>query len=137
MKELKNYTEKLAELRLFQKINMAIFEEYTKLEEQLSEAQKELKEAVKENKKSVEDDMVEVKYIPTFKKKYDFDTFFEVATDLEREAINKAGGLSNVVDKKVFEECVKQGLISLETKSKCFTEEAGPISVRINEKKLT
>ena len=136
MQQLKNYSDKLLEIELFKKNNSKTFNELEKLQSELEEAEKELKAISKETGKDIENEVVSVKVIESYTKFFDYETFFESATKLEKAALTKAGGIvtSQEINKDVFDECVKQGLISQHTRQMTYREELKGKSVRIINK---
>jgi hypothetical protein len=135
MKELlQNFTDQLLKIELFKKNNAKIFEDLERMEYALEQLREIVKEKVKDKKIDVENDVVAVKYIPSYKKFYDFDLFLDSASKKEIEILKKAKGIEQEINRDVFNELVKQGLISLETKQMCFRETEGAISIRFINK---
>ena len=122
MKTLKNYSQKLLEVQLFKKNNAQVFSDLEKLQDELLELEAKLKLEVKKTMKDVENDVVKVSVSERWHKYYSYDKFYSYADKKEINILEKAKGFIKEIDKVVFDECVKQNLISRETKQACFEE---------------
>lgn len=122
MRELKNYTAQLIKLELYKKNHSKIFSDLENLESLYEEAKEVLRNAIKKTKKDVENDVVSVSYVPKYNKFFDYETFISSADKKEIQALQKANGIKHELNKEVFIECVKQGLITIETKQAAYRE---------------
>lgn len=131
---LQKYTEKLIELDLFRDCNKDIVNKIEELSKELEALAEELKNIAKEENKDIENNVVKVSVIERWKKTYDYETFSIVAPEKEFQILKKAKGIKSEIEKPVFDELVKQGLISEETKQNIFKEELITKSVLIKHK---
>ena len=134
MQILKDYSEKLVAIQLFKNEHAQIFQDLENLESELDILSGQLKDEVKEKQQDQENDTVKVLYVEKFRKFYDYDAFLDFATHEEQKILQKSKGIVSEIDKEVFDECVKQGLIKVETKQACFKEEPLTPAVIIKNK---
>ncbi|MCK4782077.1 hypothetical protein KAS79_04125 [Candidatus Parcubacteria bacterium] len=134
MNTLKHYTENLLRLELFKKLHAKTFAELGELENNLLNAKAILQEEIKQTKQDVENENVKVSYIERYKKDYSYVKFLELKNEMEYNALDLDGGIKTEIDKKIFDECVKRGDISRETKQFCFKEQLLSTSVLIKSK---
>lgn len=130
---LKQYSEKIAEIKLFEETHKKIFEQYNKLIEEKDILEKELRAYVAE-KGDQENDLVKAIRIERWKKQYNYPLFLENATVKEIKVLDEHNGIKQEIDKKVFEKLVDKGLISNKTAQKAFQEELSNIAVVIKNK---
>jgi len=133
MEAIKQYSDKVLEMELFKKNNKELFAKYEELQKEKEELKKQVVEEIKTNRQDYEDDVIQAKFVPKFKKYYDINSFLATAEKPEYNALSKAKGIKTEIDKKVFEELYKQGLISQKTKQASFIEEPMSESVIIKE----
>lgn len=134
MDTLKNYTDTLLRLNLFKKLNAKTLSGLGELESNLLDAKALLQNKVKETKTDIENKVVKVSYIERYKKYYDYKSFLKIENEKEYLELEKAKGIITEIDKKVFDDCVKKGNISRETRLAIFKEELLSTSVLIKNK---
>ena len=134
MNTLQNYTETLLRLELFKKLHAKTFSELEHLENELANVKLELVDEIKQSKVDIENENVSAKYVERYRKGYDYETFMKLENKEEYEALFVASGIDTSIDKKVFDECVKRGDISRETKQAIFKEKLLSTSVLIKSK---
>jgi len=122
MNILKSYSDKLVELNLFKNNNAQLFQDFENLQDELSKLEVELKTEAKE-KGDLENDIVRVLVSERYKKFYNIDKFLDSADKSEVQNLEKAKGIKREIDKKIFDECYSQGLITVMTKQASFSEE--------------
>lgn len=130
MNALKNYSQKLIELDLFKKSNTQLFFDYENLQKELENLRIELQKEVKENG-DVQDEFTKATRVERWHKYYSWDLFVASASKIEKKCLMEAGGVNVEINKDVFNECVKQGLINQDTKQAVFKEELSSVAVII------
>lgn len=133
MTNLQKYSDKLLEIELFKTNNSKIFDKLEELDSELSKLEGELKIEAKENG-DMENDIVKVTVVERWNKSYNYDRFLDLAKPEEQEALKKAKGIDIKIKKDVFDELIKQHLITEESKQMCFMEELSSTAVIIKSK---
>ena len=122
MNILKSYSDKLVELNLFKNNNAQLFQDFENLQDELSKLEIELKTEAKE-KGDMENDIVKILVSERYKKFYDINKFLNSANKSEIQSLEKAKGIKREINKEIFDELYKQGLITVLTKQSSFKEE--------------
>lgn len=136
-KVLENYTKIAGEVADFKAENQAVFDEYDALLVQLQEAEIALKAEVRDNVKGhLENQFVRVVYSPAFKKSYDLETVLSMITPKQKSKLTELGGIKQEIDRVIFEDCVKNGIIGVEVQQEAFREEEQTPRIIIKENDL-
>ncbi len=134
MDKLKSYSEKLVEIQLLKNNNAQIFADLENLEQEKDELEAQLKKEVKENGVDVENDIVKITVSERYSKFYNFVKFSLTASEEEVKALNEANGVIQEIDKDIFENLHKQGVISDNTKQISFEEKLLNTAITIKSK---
>ena len=131
---LNRYSATLVDIQLLKNNNAEVFKQLEILEQDRAELEIKLKEKIKENGVDVENDIVKITISEAWKKYYDYELFIGNASQEEVNSLVAANGVEREIKKEIFDECVKQGLISGNTKQSSFKEEQMTTRIIIKSK---
>lgn len=135
MNVLQKYTERVNELHAFEKAHVRIFKELNFLRDEIRTLETKLKEEARTTG-GVENESIRVVVTRAWRKWYDAAKLWKLATADDRLTLLDSGAITQEVDKKVFEQLLKDERVDRRLAVETFYEEEMTPRISIVEKEL-